>query len=266
MIGFILLIFIFKSELFRIDGRHIFQCFVLALESFAFNVLLILGSKDMDSTTISSVISAYFVFIPIIEYILYKTLPKLNIIIAIVLVFLGIPLIIGLKLENFQNRRLIFLLLADLTIALNIITIGKFAKGSNPAILGMGQLFFIIIISFISWAIECKIYNKAMILPTEPTFWGSVIFIGCFIRGFYTVVQTYAQRYVEPVDAALIFSSEIIMTLLFSGFVYTFLFNEPYSETITTSKIIGVALMLTGILTSQIDFKGILVDHKKEQK
>ena len=263
-IGFILLMIVFNSELFRIDSKHIFQCFVLAIETFAFNVFLILGSKDMDSTTVSSVVSAYFVFIPIVEYILFKSLPKLNIIMAIIFVLIGIPLIIGLKIENFQNRRMLFLLFADITIALNIITIGHFARGSNPAILGMGQMFFTAIISFICWMVECQIYNKSMIFPSEPIFWGSVIFIGFFIRGLYTVVQTYAQRYVSPVNAALIFSSEIIMTLLLSGFVYTFLFREEYGEKITGTKIVGVILMLIGIIISEIDFKSLF--SKKEVK
>ena len=218
----------------------------------------------MDSTTISSVVSAYFIFIPVIEYMLFKTVPKLNIIIAIILVFIGIPLIVGLKAENFQNRRMLFLLLADLTIALNIITIGHFAKGSNPAILGMGQTFFIAIIAYICWIIECRLGKSSMRLPKEPIFWGSAIFIGCFIRAFYTVIQTYAQRYISPVNAALIFSSEIIMTLLFSGFVYRFLFNESYSEVITIPKAIGAMLMLAGILISEIDFTAYIPKKLKE--
>jgi drug/metabolite transporter (DMT)-like permease len=100
-------------------------------------------------------------------------------------------------------------------------------------------------------------------LPKEPMFWGSVIFISFFIRGLYTVVQIYAQRYVTPVNAALIFSSEIIMTLLLSGFVYKYIFTEPYYEVITLQKIIGVTFMLIGILMSEIDIKKIFFKNKK---
>ena len=263
LIGFILVFFIFFNELFRIDLRHIRQCLVLAIQSFVFNVFLVLGSKDIDSTTVSSVISSYFVFIPLLEFILYKTLPKINIIIAIAMVCIGIPLIVGLNVENFHNKRIMFLILADLTIALNIVTIGNFARGSNPAILAMGQLFFTTIISFVCWCIESKINNVVMIVPTEPMFWGSAIFISFFIRGLYTIVQVYAQRYVTPVNAALIFSSEIIMTLLLSGFVYNFVFNEPYDEKITIPKVIGVIFMLMGILTSEIDFTSICANKNK---
>jgi drug/metabolite transporter (DMT)-like permease len=156
-----------------------------------------------------------------------------------------------------------FLLLADIMIALNIITIGRFASGSNPAILAMGQLFFTSLISLFCWLVESKINNTAIMLPREPMFWGSVIFISFFIRGLYTVVQIYAQRYVSPVNAALIFSSEIIMTLLLSGLVYRFIFEEPYYEEITLTKIIGVIFMLVGILMSEIDFTDSIFNKKR---
>ena len=220
----------------------------------------------MDSTTVSSVISAYFVFIPLLEFIIFKTVPKLNTILAIILALIGIPLIVGLNFGNFQNKEMLFLLIADLIIALNIVTIGSFAKGSNPAILAMGQLFFTAIISFACWYLESKVNHSHMTFPKEPIFWGSVIFISFFIRGLYTVVQTYAQRFVSPVNAALIFSSEIIMTLFLSESVYNFIYKEQYNETITTTKIVGVIFMLCGILVSEIDFIGWLSSKRKEVK
>lgn len=262
-ISFILLLFIFFNELFRIDKKHISQCAILSVESFAYNLFLLLGSKGIDSTTISSVVSSYFVFIPILEYLIFKSLPKLNTIVAIIFVFIGIPLIIGLRTENFKNINMISLVLADIMIAVNIITIGSYAKGSNPAILAIGQLFFTSIISFICWVIESKLNNGIMYFPKEPMFWGSVIFISFFIRGLYTVVQIYAQRYVTPVNAALIFSSEIIMTLLLSGIVYKFIFKEQYTESITLSKIIGIIFMLIGILMSEINLIDLLFKKRK---
>lgn len=262
-IGFILLFFVFFGGLFRVDRKHIIQSFILSIESFLFNIFLLLGSRGMDSTTVSSVISSYFVFIPLIEYVLFKTLPKPNTIISIVFVLAGIPLIVGFNAENFGNQAMIFLLLADIMVALNIITIGHFASGSNPSILAMGQLFFTSIISFVCWVIESRINNTLMTFPKEPMFWGSVIFISFFIRGLYTVVQIYAQRYVSPVNAALIFSSEIAMTLLLSGIVYKYIFNEPYYEKITFTKIIGVVFMFIGILIAEIDFGDIISSIKR---
>ena len=165
LIGFVLLFFVFFNELFRVDLNHIKQCAILSVESFAYSFLLILGSKGVDSTTVSSVVSSYFIFIPILEFIIFKTMPQKNILIAIVLVLSGVFLIMGLDAGTLVNKRIIFLLLTDIMIAINIITIGVFAKGSNPAILAMGQLFFTTILSFILWTIESKINGAAMGIP-----------------------------------------------------------------------------------------------------
>ena len=212
---------------------------------------MILGSKGVDSTTVSSVVSSYFIFIPILEFIIFKTMPQKNILIAIVLVLSGVFLIMGLDVGTLVNKRIIFLLMTDIMIAINIITIGVFAKGSNPAILAMGQLFFTTILSFILWTI-----------PREPQFWGSAIFISFFIRGIYTVVQIYAQRYVSPVNAALVFSSEIIMTMFASSFVVHFLNYKSTDSPITLVKTIGVVVMLAGILISDSNFINIFKKRK----
>lgn len=258
VIGFALLFFVFFNELFRLDSKHIKQCAILSIESFSYNLLLILGSKDMDSTTVSSIVSSYFIFIPIIEFIIYKTIPKKNIVVAVLFVLFGVFLIQGLNVESFLNKQVIFLIMTDVMIAINIITIGTFAKGSNPAILAMGQLFFTSIIAFILWMIEARVYNLPVTIPQEPLFWGSVIFISFFIRGLYTVVQIYAQRYVGPVNAALVFSSEIIMTLFTASLVAKFLHYEFSDSPITILKVCGVVIMLVGILVSDSSFINIL--------
>ena len=270
LIGFFLLLFVFFNELFRVDLNHMKQCAILSIESFIYSFLLILGSKGMDSTTVSSVVSSYFIFIPVLEFIIFKSKPQKNILIAIVLVLSGVFLIMGLDIDTLASHRIIFLIMTDIMIAINIITIGVFAKGSNPAILAMGQLFFTTIISLVLWTIESKINGALMVIPREPQFWGSTIFISFFIRGIYTVVQIYAQRYVSPVNAALIFSSEIIMTMFASSFVLHFLNYESTESPITLVKAVGVIVMLAGILISDSNFvkvfkmKGIKIDNIKE--
>lgn len=262
LIGFILLLLVFFNELFRFDLSHMKQCAILAVESFAYNFLLILGSKGVDSTTVSSIVSSYFVFIPVIEFVMFKALPQKNVLLAIAFVLVGVFLIMGLDVRTLANGRIIFLIMTDIMIAINIITIGTFARGSNPAILAIGQLFFNSVISFVFWFIESRMNNIAMSIPKEPQFWGSTIFISFFIRGLYTVVQIYAQRYVTPVNAALIFSSEIIMTLFASNLLAHFLGLESTESPVTVIKSIGVVVMLTGILISDSNFISIFKKRK----
>ena len=254
LIGFFFFFCVFFNELFRLDKSHILQSLILAIEIFAFNFFLLLAVDDVDTTVVSSILSSYFIFVPIIEYIKYKSIPKPNTMIAIIVSLFGVYMIIGLNAEKFLNANVVFLLLADIAIATYVITTGSFAKNSNPAILSMGQLLFVTIFAFIGWFVEVKLYGQSFRLPKEPLFWGSVIFISFFIRGLYTVIQVYAQRYVSPINTSLIFASEIVMTLFFSPFVSNYFGFRQNMEPISIIKCTGAFLMVLAILICDDNF------------
>lgn len=263
LIGFLILFFVFFNELFRIDKSHIIQSLILSVEIFAFNFFLLLGVGTVDTTVVSSVLSSYFIFIPIIEYIVFKTLPKKNIIIAILLSLIGVFMILELKAKNFINKNILFLLISDIAMASYVITTGNFAKNSNPAILSMGQLLFVTIFAFIGWYIEVMVKGLSFRIPKEPLFWGSIIFIGFFIRGMYTVIQVYAQRYVPPINTSLIFASEIVMTLFFSNYISKYFGYLKKDEHITPIKILGALMMVLGILVCDDNFYNFLLKKIK---
>ena len=110
----------------------------------------------------------------------------------------------------------------------------------------MGQLFFNLVFSSGAWFFQFVSGKATMNIPSLPSFWGSVIFISFFIRGLYGVVQIYAQRYVSAINTSLIFSSEILMTMLMSP-VLARIFNTPEEE-ITPYKLFGGLLLVAGLL------------------
>ena len=128
-------------------------------------------------------------------------------------------------------------------------TIGSYASSSNPAILAMGQMFFGFIFSMFFWTWEVFFAGGTFVLPSDKFFWSAVIYISFFMRGFYTIIQIYAQRYVTPLNTSLIFSTEIIMTMLVSPLMSYFFGTQ--SENITTMKVIGSVLILIGLLISE---------------
>ena len=258
LIGFFILLCVFFNELFRLDKSHILQSLILAIEIFSFNFFLLLGVDGVDTTVVSSILSSYFIFIPIIEYILYKSFPKRNTIIAMMISLMGVFMIMGFNINNFLNKNVLFLILADISMAAYVITTGSFAKTSNPAILSMGQLFFVTIFAFIGWQIEMQFKGSSFRFPKEPLFWGSVIFISFFIRGLYTVIQVYAQRYISPINTSLIFASEIVMTLFLSAFISNYFGFRQAIEPVTFIKCVGAFLMVFGILICDNNFYDFL--------
>lgn len=247
-IGFILLFFVFFNELFRIDRNHIIQCLILSSQLFFFNYFLLKGSSDLDAVTISCVVSSYFMFIPIIEIIFFKTFPNLSKVLSIVIVLIGILFIMNWNIRSLCTVNIFYLIIADIAMAGYVISTGYFASRSNPSILAMGQLLFIAIISFFAWCIEAEVKGTKIALPTEPMFGGSVIFISVFIRGMYTVIQTYAQRFVSPLNTSMIFATEIIITMLTSTAVSRYFGLQTSGFVISVNMCIGAILMVIGIL------------------
>ncbi len=251
LVGFLITFALFFNELNRIDKKQVLQGFIMAAETLAFNLFLLLGS-NVGATVSSCVISAYFVFIPILSFLMFREKPERHTLIGSAVVVLGLFFMMNADVKGLLNIRILYLLIADVCFALYIITAGHYTSRSNPAVLVMGERFFGCVMALILWAAQSLITKTPMTLPTQPSFWGSVLFIGLFMRGMYSVVQLYAQRYLSPMSTSLIFSSEIIITMAISP-VLTLLFGAA-PEAITPLRIVGAVVMVAGILAADGDF------------
>lgn len=250
LIGFLITFALFFSELFRLDRKNLKQSFILSVELFAFNFFVLLGSSGIESTVTACVLSSYFVFIPVLSFILYRQKPEKNVVVGILLVLGGLYFMMNCNLQGLLQSNILFLVAADFFFAVYILTTGKYSSDSNPSLLAMGQLFFNFLISLACWAVEAALGKTAFSLPSDPAFWGSVIFISFFIRSLYGITQIFAQRYVSPLNTSLIFSTEIIMTMLASPLLTALFGLDAEEENITVYRIIGAVIMLLGILIS----------------
>lgn len=252
LIGFGIALALFWGELFRISKKQILQSVILSAELFGFNLFVLLGTAGVSATVSSCVLSAYFVFIPVFSLVFLKKKPDKLSLIGIGIVLAGLFLIMNTDIAGIINVHILYLVVADVFFAMYIMTAGHFTAKSNPSILAMGQMLFSAIIAFVFWLGEARITNTAISLPSDAAFWGSVLFISFFIRGLYGVVQIYAQRYVSALNTSLIFSSEIVITMLMSP-VLALLFGTV-AEDITPWKVAGAIVMVTGILLADTSF------------
>lgn len=252
LIGFGIALALFFGELFRINRKQVLQSLILSAELLGFNLFVLLGVSGAGATLSACVLSAYFVFIPLISLIFFKKKPDKFGLIGIVIVLAGLFLIASSDLGVIFNVNILYLVVADIFFAMYIMTVGQFSVKSNPSILAMGQMFFCAVLALVFWFGESRITNTPMSLPTDAKFWGSAIFISFFIRGLYGVVQINAQRYVSPLNTSLIFSSEIIITMLMSPVLFLLFGTEP--EVITPLKVVGAVVMVFGILFADPSF------------
>lgn len=263
LIGFLLMLAVFVSELFRVDKKQILQSLVLSLELFGFNVFLLLGSS-VGATVSACVLSAYFVFMPLLSFLLFDVKSDRMTLCAIGVVLAGLMLMMCDNLAGLRDIHFLFLVIGDVFFALYILTVGKYSAGSNPSILAMGQMLFTCLIALVFWLGESAIRKTVPSLPADSAFWGSAIFIGFFIRGLYTIVQMYAQRYVSPLNTSLIFSTEIIITMLMSPVLALLFRTQP--ESITPLRLSGAIVMVAGILLADPSVTGALKGRLGHEK
>ncbi|MCR5253657.1 MAG: DMT family transporter [Treponema sp.] len=262
--GFIIVLLFFFGELFRLDKKQILQAFILSLEQVAFNVFLILGAGKTGATVTSCVLSAYFVFIPPLALLLFHEKPDFKTFPGIAIVLMGLFFMMNCEASSLLSEGVLYLLLADVVIALTILTISRFSANSNPSIIAMGQLFFSFIISAACWIFEVLFFGKSFTLSVEPSFWICVLYVSLFIRGLYSIVQLYAMRYVSPLSTSLIFSTEIIMTMLMSP-VLAFLFGTE-KEIITPMRALGASVMVVGVLLADSSVYTAIIQGIKKLK
>ena len=256
LVGFIIAFAFFFGELFRLDLKQIFQSMILSAELVVFNFFMLLGASGISTTITASVLSAYFVFIVIFSAVFMKTFPDKLTAAGVFTVLTGLFLMTDADINGWLNANIFYLILTDAAFALYILTIGAYASTSNPSILAMGQMFFCFIFSLICWGGESLFFGASFRLPADKEFWGAVIYVSFFIRGLYGIVQIYAQRYVTPLNTSLIFSTEIIMTMLISPLMSR-LFGTP-PENITAFKIAGSVLIVSGVLLTEPGIMGLV--------
>ena len=256
LVGLIMSLAFFFGELFRLDIKQLWESMVLSGELIAFNLFLMLGVSGLGSTLTNALLSTNFVFIAMITFLLYKQIPDKGTLCGIITVLLGLLILAVSDISQLWSVSALYLMLSNAAFACYVVSVGVYSSSSNPSIIAMGQMFFCFLFSLVLWAGEALFFGASFTLPSNPEFWGSVIYISFFIRGLYGIVQVYAQRYTTPLNTSLIFSTEIIMTMAASPIIARFIGTKP--EIITLPNIIGGVVMVLGIMMTEPQFFALI--------
>lgn len=247
LFGFLFTFAFFFKELFRLDKRQLLQSIFLAAELFGFNIFLLLGSAGLPASVSSCIVAAYFVFVPVFM-LLFRQKVTGNSLAGAAVVVGGVFFALEVNLSGVSNIHVLYLVAADLCFALYLVTVDKYCTKASPSILAMGQMLFGFLFSLFAWVVQTILTGENLSLPADTDFWTGVIFISFFIRGLYSVVQIYAQRYVSALNTSLIFSTELVFTIFMSP-ILALLFGTP-SEHLTFFKLAGCALIVFGVLVA----------------
>lgn len=213
------------------------------------------GMQTVGLQTISSSESAfltalYVPLVPILLWIIFRKTPHIMTWIGVVTAFVGLILLTGNGLDqlHFSFGQMITLI-GSISIALEIIFIGYFSKQVNLARVTVLQLAFASIISFISMPIIGEHQIPAFSWPLLLIAGG----LGC-ASAFIQLVMNWAQRYVDPTQAAIIYAGEPV----WAGII-----GRIAGERLPLSALLGGALVVCAVIISQIRPSNLLKKIKK---
>jgi len=268
LVGLIILVFSMFKRLKEMTKKTLIKGALMSLELIGFNFFLLLGSRNLNAVVVSSVVSMYFAFVtPIL--ILCKKKVSFRSGVAVVVAVIAILLLFDVNFEAFSSSQgILYLIIADIFFAAYVVTVSILGDKEDSSLLTVSQMAFATVFSFVGWIVEIALGKATMTFSGDIKFWICVIFIGVFIRALYTRIQISCQKNVPPINAALIFSSEIVITLILNPLLCKAM-NTVY-EPITIYQIIGSVLFVIAVLVTDDDlmrrFGYYDMDYRVEQE
>ncbi len=194
------------------------------------------------------------IFTPILSSIIYKKLPGKKQTFVILMSFLGIALLtlkddFTINYDNLLGDLLCIVCAAAYAIHLLVTEKAVTYEDVDPFHLGVLQLGTTGVFTFI-----LALIFETPHLPSQPKYWGPVLFLAIFCTGAAFIVQCVAQQYTEASHVGIIFSLETV----FSGIVAFVLANEV----LTFQSYIGAVLMILSIFIMEIDFSKFKIFNK----
>lgn len=190
LLAFFLLVVIFWRKLKEASLHTMIRGVALGAVFFAVMTSELLGLRTTDSSTASFLENSAIIFVPLIEAMLHKRLPRLKTLFCCVLTLTGIGLL-SVKNGRFELNQGEFLcLLSAAFYSVAIIITDRFSHKDNPLVLGVFQVGTIGFLGALS-AFTCE----SPPLPLAWKDWFSIAYLAIVCTGFGFTLQPLAQSH-----------------------------------------------------------------------
>lgn len=200
-----------------------------------------IGLQSVLSSESAFLTALYVPLVPVLQWIFFKKFPKVMTWLGIFVAFIGLVLLTGNHTLNIEfSTGQIFTLISAVAIAMEIILISLFANKVNTQRVTIIQLIAASIFSFITMPFLGE--------HAIPEFsWALVaIVIGIGIASaLIQFTMNWAQRYVEPAKATVIYTGEP---------VWAGIFGRMAGEHMSPYALVGAVLVVLGVLLSELKF------------
>jgi drug/metabolite transporter (DMT)-like permease len=235
----IFLLIIFYKKLKRIKKETVIKSLIISLLLAGNMELLVLGLNYTSNSNSVFISNMTVVVVPMILCIKNKNLPPLNLIICIIIIIVGLLFLSGGTGFHLNIGDGITFGSTIIT-SFGILKTEKYSKTEEPILLGMLQIFFACIISFIVWAafgFESFIINRDSVM---------IIFLtGVIGTGIAFICQVIGQKLTSSIKTALAFISISIFGVIGSALIPN---AQGTVEAMNMNKIIGSIIIVAGMV------------------
>jgi len=240
-IAFVITIIIFFKRVIKVDSTTISYSALIGLILFGVFTAIMYGLKTTTVSSAGFLTSTTVIFVPILQSLITREMPKLPIIAGVLVIIAGIGLLtIG---DSFViESGSILCLFGAFLYAVHIIATNYFTHKTDSLQLGIFQLGFAALYGLIfSFIFETPS------LPSTTIEWAAVLGLALVCSGFGFVVQPIAQKFTTPERTGMLFALEPVFSALF-GFIFL-------QEILQLQGYIGAILVLYGVGVSSIKKK-----------
>jgi drug/metabolite transporter (DMT)-like permease len=194
------------------------------------------------------------VFVPLFSALLFKKKIDFNMIIGVTFAFTGLYLLCA-QTQLYLNTGDLLAVLCALCIALHLIYTGRYAGKSDIYWLTTIQIGAIALLSGI-----IAVVKGEQVFVYYPEIRNALIVCALFATIFAYLVQTTMQKYISPVNTALIFCLEPVFAAMVAYFFI--------GERLGARGIAGAVLIFMGMFSAEMSFSRIFnfLKEKNETK
>lgn len=215
-----------------------------------------IGLKYTTATKSAFITGTFVVFTPLFQTILEKRIPSIPNIIGIILVFFGISFLsatgdtflsVFYELADNFNIGDFLTLICAVFYAVYIVYLDMISNRNDYKFLTFIQIFVTAFLAYLFAGAFAFTGVEPVQADISGIVIGAILYTAILATVLTTALQTKYQREVSPTKASLLFSMEPIFAAIFAFFIL--------SEKISIFGIIGCALIITGVIISEITGK-----------
>lgn len=238
MLAFVVLVMLFKKKLISVTADELKYGALLGFALYIAMTLELFALKTTDASMVSFIENTAIVYVPVMNAVLCRKLPKINVIVG-TLVTLGGVVFMASQGSGFAftfGETLTFI--AAIFYAILIIMTNRVSSKGDPLTFGIIQIG---VVGLLGIASSLLVENPH--LPTGGMEWISVLALVMVCTVFGFAFQPLAQKYISVERAGQISATNPMSAALLGWVVL--------GEAMGTVQIIGAALIILGLVVSE---------------